>query len=312
MNTLKNNKHIVLGFSIIIILILLSSFALYATITKQYQTKLDGLEQSLGLKDQQLQDRLEEVDKTSKAELSKVEQKMLANFKTLETSINDKTSEVKLDLETQLEGVSTKFEEKSSELEGKISSLDVESSDFSAIIDDVLESVVSVRTNKGSGSGVFVTSDLIITNRHVLEEASSVYVVDYNGNWSNAKIIATAENVDLAALRIISEKEYSYLRMADQSDTKVGEKIIAVGNPLGLSFTVTEGIISSLNRVVDGQIYLQTDVPINPGNSGGPLINSEKKVVGINTFKLTNSEGLGFAVPSNVVQEFIDLVEENS
>ena len=113
MNALKNNKHIVLGFSITIILILLSSLTLYAAITKQYQTKLNGLEQSLGLKDEQLQEQLEEVDKTSKTELSKVEQKMLANFKTLETSINDKTSEVKLDLETQLEGVSTKFEEKS-------------------------------------------------------------------------------------------------------------------------------------------------------------------------------------------------------
>lgn len=312
MISLKINKQLIGIITLNAVIVLLCSLILYVTLTSQFQEQLSDLRTSLGQKDVQLQTQLEELDKTSTAERQLLEQKMLSNFKVLETSINQKTSQVKLDLESQLEDVSTQFEEKSSELEGKISSLDVESSDFSAIIDDVLPTVVSVRTNLGSGSGVFVDNDLIITNQHVISGASIVQIVDYNGNWSNAKIVAVAENVDLAALRIVSDRSYSYLRPADLVDLKVGGKVIAVGNPLGLSFTVTEGIISSLNRVVDGQIYLQTDVPINPGNSGGPLINSEKRLVGINTFKLTNSEGLGFAVPANVVEEFIDLVQANS
>ena len=80
--------------------------------------------------------------------------------------------------------------------------------------------------------------------------------------------------------------------------------MIAIGNPLGLSFTVTEGIVSAKGRFIDdtGVGYIQTDVSINPGNSGGPLVNAAKNIVGINTFKITQTEGLGFAIPSNVAE----------
>ncbi|MBU0628196.1 MAG: trypsin-like peptidase domain-containing protein, partial [Nanoarchaeota archaeon] len=141
-----------------------------------------------------------------------------------------------------------------------------------------------------------------------IEDASSVYVVDYDYNKYPVSIVGTASNVDLAVLKIEYNKTFDYLDFADSSDIRVGQRVIAVGNPLGLSFSVTEGIISSVNRVVDstGIGYIQTDVPINAGNSGGPLINSNSKIVGINTFKLLDTEGLGFAIPADAAESIAE------
>jgi S1-C subfamily serine protease len=305
MNQHTHNKIILGGFVVVFIIMFSGFFLLYSFIDESNSQIVS----QVTFKSNQIESQIGSLQEQAQEERLLLEDQMLTNFKKLETTINKETWKVKLDLESQLKDVSTKFDEKSIELDDKISSIDVQSSDFSGIIDDVIKGVVSVKTNKGSGSGVIYDKEgFIMTNRHVIEDASSVFVVDYEGIRYPAEIVAVAKNVDLAVLKIETEKTLYSLKFAKEEDIKVGSKVIAVGNPLGLSFTVTEGIISSKNRMVDEQMFIQTDVPINPGNSGGPIVNSGKRIVGINTFKLSNSEGLGFAIPVQTAKEFADFV----
>ncbi len=194
------------------------------------------------------------------------------------------------------------------ELEGlkdDITKVSVTSGDFSAIVEDVLQSVVSVATENGQGSGAFIASDgYIVTNEHVIEGANRILVLTYDGFVHNAELIGFDDFRDIAVLQIQNES-FPYLRFADSDEVKVGEKVIAAGNPGGLDFTVTEGIVSANNRVISGQSYLQIDVPINPGNSGGPIVDASGKIVGIANFKIGGFEGLGFAIPSNTAQEAV-------
>ncbi len=190
----------------------------------------------------------------------------------------------------------------------KIQNLNVQSTDFSSIIGTVVRSVVSVATDRGQGSGVFVyRAGYIITNYHVVEGAQALQVLTYDGKVHPAATFAFSSNLDLAVLKI-QDESYPLLPLANSDSAQVGEKVIAVGNPGGLGFTVTEGIVSAVNRAIFGSNYIQTDVPINPGNSGGPIINTKSEVLGINTFKISSFEGIGFAIPSNVVKNSLDQI----
>jgi len=181
--------------------------------------------------------------------------------------------------------------------------------DVSLLAQKVILSVVSIKTDIGVGSGVLVGSDgTIITNAHVMEGASAGVVVTHDKKTHSVQLIGSDSVRDIAVLKISSD-DYDALSFADSDKVKVGQKVIAVGNPRGLDFTVTEGIISA-KREVKGLNYIQTDVPINPGNSGGPLVDLEGNLVGINTFKVSESEGLGFALASNeVFDAFSDLTK---
>lgn len=198
------------------------------------------------------------------------------------------------------------------ELKEEITNIQVQSQDFTAIIDDVLLSVVSVGTEKGQGSGAIFDSDgYVVTNFHVIDDARIIRVLTYSGDVYDAQLIGYNDLVDIAVLKI--EGSFERLRFADSDETKVGGRVIALGNPAGLSFTVTEGIVSAVHRTGPNNlnIYLQTDVPINPGNSGGPLVNSNSRIVGINNFKLAGFESLGFAIESNTVKQVAeDIVEQ--
>ncbi|MFH1849148.1 MAG: trypsin-like peptidase domain-containing protein [archaeon] len=232
----------------------------------------------------------------------------------LESQLGDVSSDVekvRKETESKLEGIDTQIgglSEKSSELENKISEIDVTSSDFSAIIGDVIKAVVSVKTDKGQGSGViFDSRGYILTNRHVIEDATSIYAVDYDSIVYKVDVIAVATNLDLAVIKMDTGRDMDFLEFETRAP-RVGERIIAVGNPLGLSFSVTEGIVSAASRAIDGISYIQTDVPINFGNSGGPLVNANKRIVGINTFKIADTEGLGFAIPAAAAQQMAEQV----
>jgi S1-C subfamily serine protease len=198
------------------------------------------------------------------------------------------------------------------ELQSDLKSIQVKSKDFSSIIDDVVKSVVSVGTNVGQGSGVVIDGDgFIATNYHVVERASIIRVLANDGKIYNANLIGFNNIIDLAVLRV--DANLKSLRFDDSDDVKVGERVIALGNPAGLSFTVTEGIVSAVHRKGPNNlnIYLQTDVPINPGNSGGPLVNTNGRIIGINNFKIGGFEGLGFAIESNTVKEVsTDIIEQ--
>jgi len=158
------------------------------------------------------------------------------------------------------------------------------------------------------GSGVIVSEDgYIITNYHVIEEAEEILVILYDRRNFKAKTIGVDQKTDLALIKI-NAKGLPTIPWGNSDDLKVGEFVLAIGNPYGLSHTVTMGIISALGRanvgIADYEDFIQTDAAINPGNSGGPLVDIHGKIVGINTAIFSRSggyQGIGFAVPSNMV-----------
>jgi putative serine protease PepD len=174
---------------------------------------------------------------------------------------------------------------------------------------------VQVRTGSGraSGSGfVFDDRGHIVTNNHVVGGGGAVSVVGSDGRRLTAEVVGTDPSNDIAVLRVTPSAALQPLGRADLSATRVGEPVLAVGSPLGLSGTVTAGIISALDRQVRlggsaRQTAVQTDASINPGNSGGPLVNARGEVVGVNTAIATleggGSIGIGFAVPIDRAQQ---------
>ena len=171
----------------------------------------------------------------------------------------------------------------------------------------------------GSGSGIIISSDgYIVTNSHVIEGASAIYVVLNNGENYSARVVGMDTKTDIAVIKI-DAKNLAKAELGKSSDLKVGELAVAIGNPLGLEFqgSVTAGVISALDRSmeVDGRKYtlVQTDAAINPGNSGGPLVNKYGYVIGINTVKISSSatEGMGFAIPIDIALPIIEeLIEK--
>ncbi len=168
---------------------------------------------------------------------------------------------------------------------------------------------------QGLGSGVIVSSDgYIITNSHVVADgqADEITVLFEDGTKKPGRVLWYSELYDLAIVKV-NITNLPPAELGDSDDIQVGEVAVAIGNPLGLEFerTVTSGVISGLNRtiVIDNnqqiEDLIQTDASINPGNSGGPLLNGEGEVIGINTAKISGGEGLGLAIPINVVKPII-------
>jgi serine protease Do len=157
------------------------------------------------------------------------------------------------------------------------------------------------------GSGFIISKDgYIITNNHMVDGSSEIKVKISDGRELKAKVVGRDSKTDLALLKISSLVEnLPVLALGDSEKTRVGDWVLAVGNPFGLEHTVTQGIISATGRVIGSGPYdnfLQTDAPINPGNSGGPLINLRGEVIGINTAIFSGGQGIGFAIPSSVAK----------
>ncbi|RYZ36873.1 MAG: trypsin-like serine protease, partial [Sphingobacteriales bacterium] len=158
----------------------------------------------------------------------------------------------------------------------------------------------------GSGTGFIISSDgYIVTNNHVIEYATSIRVILTSGREVTAQLTGTDPSTDLAVIKI-HEFGLKSLRFADSKQLKPGQIAIAIGNPMGLQFTVTAGVVSALGRTLrasDGKLIddiIQTDAALNPGNSGGPLLNSSGLVIGVNTAIINGGQGLCFAVSSNL------------
>jgi serine protease Do len=165
------------------------------------------------------------------------------------------------------------------------------------------------------GSGFIIDSDgYIITNNHVVEGAQEITVKLAGGKEYKAKVVGRDPKTDLALIKISSLfKNLPTLSLGDSDKMRVGDWVLAIGNPFGLEETVTQGIISATGRVIGSGPYdnfLQTDAPINPGNSGGPLINLKGEVIGINTAIISGGQGIGFAVPSNMAKSIIAQLKE--
>jgi len=168
-------------------------------------------------------------------------------------------------------------------------------------------SVVSVQTGRGGGTGFLIGSDgTVVTNHHVIENARSIRVKFMDGTWATEVwLLADDEEQDLALLQVITPTTPRPTHMSDSDDVTVGEQTVAIGNPLGLEHTLTEGIISA-RRMFRGRRFIQTSTPISPGNSGGPLFNSIGEVVGVTTMgSFGMAQNLNLAVPINDVKELI-------
>jgi S1-C subfamily serine protease len=168
---------------------------------------------------------------------------------------------------------------------------------------------------EGTGSGfVYDNEGHIVTNYHVVENAESVSVTLAGGQTSDATIIGVDPSTDLAVLRIDADSLPAPLTLADSDGLRVGQFVVALGNPFGLAHTLTVGVVSSLGRIIespDGRFIgeaIQTDAAINPGNSGGPLLNLDGQVIGVNAQIVSPSQasaGIGFAIPSNAVRRVV-------
>ena len=217
----------------------------------------------------------------------------------------------------------------------------VESVNDNLLIEDVLEntiqSVVGISRLKSSdgsilknvssedlglGTGVIVSENgYILSNSHVTGDRFSVCYVTIEENTYKGIVVFSEPDLDLSIVKVNANNLKS-IDLGDSSKTKVGNKVYAIGNPIGYEFkrTVTSGIISAVNRTIkieegEEESYIsdliQTDATINPGNSGGPLINSKGEVIGINTVKITSAEGIGFAIPINVIKPVVESIIQN-
>jgi len=184
--------------------------------------------------------------------------------------------------------------------------------DFSGIIEESVKSVVTIKTDISQGTGFLITDDgYIITNYHVIAEAKQAGIFTYDKQVHSTSLIGSDTQLDLALLKI--EGNYDKLDLGDSDDVQPGEKVIAIGNPLGLQFSVSQGIVSAIHRAGSNNLeaYIQTDAALNPGNSGGPLINQQGKVIGINNFKIGGGENIGFALESNYIEEMVNKIALN-
>jgi serine protease Do len=169
----------------------------------------------------------------------------------------------------------------------------------------------------GTGSGVIISEDgYIVTNNHVIKDATELEVTLNNNKSYKAKLIGTDSKMDIALLKINADEKLAYSTFADSDQVKVGEWVLAVGNPYNLNSTVTAGIVSAKARNLEDngiQSFIQTDAAVNPGNSGGALVNTRGELIGINTMisSPTGSyAGYSFAIPSNITRKIIEDIME--
>ena len=184
-------------------------------------------------------------------------------------------------------------------------------------VDAVSEAVVKITSPGGTGSGFFINENgFLITNYHVVERETQIEVTMFlkvgNGfekkTFKKVRIEAINPFVDLALLKIedLGDTKITSVYLGDVDHMAAGEQVFAIGNPLGLERTITNGVISTKNRAFEGLTYIQTNADINPGNSGGPLFNLAGEVIGVTNMGYVFMGGLGFAIPVNYVKDFID------
>ncbi len=184
-------------------------------------------------------------------------------------------------------------------------------------VKQVSQAVVKITTPGGMGSGFFLNEDgYLITNYHVIEKETKIEVTVFQKTkdgfekkkFKKVRIDAINSFIDLALLKVedLGETKVKYVCLGDIEKTATGQEVFAIGNPLGLERTVTNGVISTKNRAFSGLVYIQTNADINPGNSGGPLFNLAGQVIGVTNMGYIFLGGLGFAIPVNYVKHFIE------
>jgi serine protease Do len=173
------------------------------------------------------------------------------------------------------------------------------------LIAKIKEKIVVVKNPNGSeGTGIVLDArGIIVTNSHVVDGAAVVGIETNDERSFLGRVVTANKKIDYAFIACRGLRFASYPVLSRREKLSEGEDVAAIGHPLGLEFTVSKGIVSSASREVQGVNYIQTDVPINPGNSGGPLLDSAGEIVGINTWIVSNAQGLSFAIPARYINE---------
>ena len=221
----------------------------------------------------------------------------------------------------------------SADISQTVEKVEKNSTSVADVIETTTKSIVGISKLKNTGNSIFLKNDesslgigtgilvssngYILSNSHVTgEKYSTCYITLENGLYYNGTVVWSDTDLDLSLTKI-NAKDLPYVKLGDSDNIRVGETVYAIGNPIGFEFrrTVTSGIVSAKNRTIkleenDNSSYMtdliQTDATINPGNSGGPLILPNGNVIGINTVKITSAEGIGFAIPINIVKTIIE------
>lgn len=167
------------------------------------------------------------------------------------------------------------------------------------------DSVFVLQSGTSLGSGFAFGSNVMITNAHVIEDERSIFVTDHSGSVSAGQLIAIDYDTDLAAVAV-EGADYTPFPPGDIDSLSAGADVYAIGAPNSMSYTLTKGVISSKDREINGMSYIQTDAAINKGNSGGPLLDDSGSVIGVNSMKLSDSEGIGLAIPIGTVAAFLE------
>jgi len=290
----KEEKLFLYATIVVVILFISTSFLFYRQIAaeRNFAVQLQELRKNYDAK-------VQELTETLNSDMTAL-QNLISNL--------DKQNKKKVDdLTILISKVESESKQSIEEAKNEIANIGTSGGDFSKVIQDSLNGVVSVITNRAQGSGAIIDSDgIVVTNYHVIEGARTINVLTYDKVIYKAGVVGYDVNFDVAVLKIQSNETFSSLDFGNSDIVKIGQNVVALGNPYGLDFTATQGIISARRTGSNGVEYVQIDVPINPGNSGGPVIDASGEIIGIANFKISSAEGIGFAIPSNTVEEVVN------
>lgn len=175
--------------------------------------------------------------------------------------------------------------------------------DFDA--ETAYESIFIVHSGNHEGSGFAIGTNMVVTNAHVIGNQKNITLQSYEGYEYRASIYLIDDTFDIAILSV-ENADFVPLEIGNSDELKIGDDIYAIGTPNNMEYTLTKGVVSSLNRKIGSYKYIQIDAAINSGNSGGPLLTDDGKVVGVNSLKVSDAEGIGLAIPITDVVSFIE------
>ncbi|HII72479.1 TPA: trypsin-like serine protease [Candidatus Woesearchaeota archaeon] len=306
--------------------------AVFIYLSYDFHSKLQQNAQQLNTSMKLLEERVDQKTSTLGTEVQRSTNDLMTEMKAMQESQQQSVTDIRtqitrLDTEskqrdaTLTQSVQGLGEQSSSELDklaGQLSQFEKEKVDFTKIVPTVKKSVVTVGTFGDfgvfltAGSGAVVSNrGYVVTNYHVVDELDPLLIRMYDDTIYQGTLLGYDKMWDVALVVLNTSKQFMYLQWADSDDLYVGQPVIAIGNPIGLDATVTQGILSGLRRYIEDRPdvpYIQTDVAINVGNSGGPLLDKDGRIVGLNTRKIVGDgyEGLGFAVASNDAKRIIN------